>query len=171
MDFRVVGIDRDIDVERLGGDRPIDHLFIAESAAVGGHAPFEILLAAKGEQLDEALFDVRLAAGKFDVEMTDEIFEIEQRFLPVLDRHFLAIMRAAPIFAIAALVVKSFGHFAIDRHRHRHVAPGAQINFFRDGIADVIGAETCQFQDVHELPFRGSTDAAHLRLWSHNKRS
>ena len=157
VDFGVVGIDRDIDVEWLGRDRPIDHLLIAERGAVGSHAPFEILFAAEGEQLDEALLDVRLAAGKFDVVMTDEIFQIKQRLFPVIDRHVVAIVRAAPIFAIAAFVVTSFDHFAVDRHRHRHVAAGAQIDFFRDGVADVIGAETCQFQDVHELPRKGST--------------
>jgi hypothetical protein len=103
--------------------------------------------------------------------MTDEIFEIEQRFFPILEGHFLTIVRAAPIFAIAALVVTAFDDFAVDRHRHRHIAAGAQIDFFRDGVADVIGAETCQFENVHELPRKGSTSAARPHSWSHDMRS
>jgi GH35 family endo-1,4-beta-xylanase len=77
------------------------------------------------------------------------IFQIEQRLLPILDRHFLAVMRAAPILAVAALVVAALDHFAIDRYRHGEVATGTQVDFFRDGVADMIGAKTRQFQNVH----------------------
>jgi len=82
--------------------------------------------------------------------MPDELFEIAQGIFPLVDRHFIAVMRKPPILAITALVIAPFDHFAIDRHRHGHVAAGAQINFFGHGVACVVGAEPRQLQDVHK---------------------
>ena len=154
----------------LGGDRPIDDLLVAEGAAVGGHAPFEALLTAEREELDKALFDVRLAAGEFDVEVPDKVLQIKQRLLPVLDGHFVAVMRTAPIFAVAALVIATFDHFPIDRHRHGDIAAGSQIDLFCYGVADVMRAETCQFQNVHSSPREDLKTPCHLLSWSHTVR-
>jgi hypothetical protein len=129
------------------------------------------LFAAECEKLDKALFDVRLATGEFDVEVADEIFQIEQRLLPILDRHFLAVVRTAPIFAIAALVIATLDHFTIDRYRHGEVATGAQIDFFSDGVADMMGAKTRQFQDVHNSPREDFEIPLHPRSWSHTWRT
>ena len=38
----VTRVDRDIDVERLGGDGPVDDFLVAEGAAIGRDAPFQI---------------------------------------------------------------------------------------------------------------------------------
>jgi hypothetical protein len=110
------------------------------------------LLAAECEQLDKAFFEIGLAASEFDVEVSYEIFQIEQCLPPIFDRHFFAVMRTAPIFAIAALVIAALDHFTIDRYRHGEIAPGTQIDFFCDGVPDMMGAKTRQFQDVHNSP-------------------
>ena len=154
VNLGVVRVDRDVDVERLRRDRPIGHLLVAESCAVGSDAPFEPLLATKGDQVDEAFLDVRFAAGELDMVMADKISQVVQRLLPVVNGHILAVIRPAPIFAIAAFVIAPFNHLAVDGNRHRDVAAGPQINLFRDRVAGVMRTETRQLQNIHDLPRR-----------------
>ena len=159
MDFSVVRVDRYVDVKRFGGNRAVDHFFIAEGPAVGGDSPFQSVFTAERNEVHEAFFEVGFTAGKLDVEVTDEVLEVEQGLLPIVDGHVVAIIGLPPIFAVTALVVAALNYFAVDRHRHRYVAASPRIDFLRDGVANVVSAESRKFEDIHYSPRNGSKNA------------
>jgi len=84
--------------------------------------------------------------------VTDEVLQIEQRLLPLFDRHFFAVVRPPPIVAIAALVIAALDDLAVDRDRHGDIAAGAQIDFLGHDVANVMAAEPRQFQKLHNRP-------------------
>src|SRR5437660_7912102 len=110
MDVRTMGVDRIIHVERPRCDSPLHDFVAHERRAVRSYAPSHSLRMAELDEIDEPFLNVRFAAREFNVEFSEEPFQVENGLLPFLDGHLGPVVWQSPVLAVAALIITDLIH-------------------------------------------------------------